>query len=449
MNEFIQFFLKLDPLVLGMGAFGVFIIVSVLILNAVQMRRAKARDQSESVAAAPEPALQRAEPRMTPTVQEAGVRIEPSLRANTEDDFSDPPINVPSPASTKANDFIPEETPALSPERKPKGEVSAQAFAHAAQAIGDPQVRQAHEVDIELPTSSRARDLEEAPALPLGPTEPTAPIDTRVHSVVKLRFANPLAANAAKAMTDQIATHFPRGLIWTWSADLGAWAASKSPAAQSHPANVIAFAMPLASRHGAVTETVLREWMAAVANGGEAVGGEVVYASVHEDAKRAVELDQFCGNLDLMAGVNLMRADRSAMPGTRVRGTLEAEGFRLLPEGFFQLMSDDGSHPLYEIKSLHNQAMSAESLRHEGVHGLALTLDVMRVPNPVPQFDLMRSLSKRLALRLEATVVDDRGHALSDAQFATIRRELEARVTAARTAGIEPGSPLARTLFGD
>jgi hypothetical protein len=207
--------------------------------------------------------------------------------------------------------------------------------------------------------------------------------------------------------------------------------------------------MPLATRNGAVTESTLRDWMGAIENAGQQHAAEIVYAPVNDDAKRAVELDQFCGNLDLMAGVTLMRADRSAIPGTRIRGTLEAEGFRLVPPGHFELVADDGVHPIYEIRSTHGQAMTTEALRHDGVHGLSLTLDVMRVPNPVQQFDLMKSLAKRLAQRLEATIVDDRGHSLTDTMFTQIRQELEKRVTAARTAGIEPGSPLARTLFGE
>jgi FtsZ-interacting cell division protein ZipA len=174
-----------------------------------------------------------------------------------------------------------------------------------------------------------------------------------------------------------------------------------------------------------------------------------VYAPIHDDAKRAVELDAFCGNLDLLVGVNLMRADHSAIPGTRLRGTLEAEGFHLNEHGAFEMGSEDGQHMLYEIRNAHGQPMTADSLRNDGVHGLSLTLDVMRVPNPVQHFDMMRTLAKRLATRLEAVMVDDRGHALTDALMQKIRGELEKRVTAARTAGIEPGSPLARTLFGE
>jgi hypothetical protein len=426
----------LDPLVLGLAGVGLAIIVVVLLVNAVQLRRAKGRADD----------LER--PVAQPSATRAGAAIErverPDRSTRIEPSFTAPSVPTAQAVVSHEAQF---------------GHDTDVSFGGAAQAAAPTQppaqlpTAQMSEADpdvVSLATPTNPATQPDPPlVVPGGPREPTAPIDGRVHSIVKLRFDRPLAPDQAKGITERVTADHRRSHAWIWSSQGGAWAGAQSPAAGANPADAIAFAMPLATRHGAVTESTLRDWMGSIERVGHEHEAEVVYAPINDDAKRAVELDQFCSNLDLIAGVTLMRADRSAIPGTRVRGTLEAEGFRLVPEGFFELVADDGVHPIYEIRSTHGQAMTSEALRQDGVHGLSLTLDVMRVPNPVQQFDLMKSLAKRLAPRLEATIVDDRGHALTDALFAQIRLELEKRVTAARTAGIEPGSPLARTLFGD
>jgi hypothetical protein len=431
MDKILIFLKTLNPLTLALAGLGIAIIVIVLVVNAVQLRRARARDsQITEREIAPTPvAYERVEPSFharpspTPTTAQPARAALDESREDTEIAFggvqaASEPVFVPTPQFSE---------PVASTNTPQTGEMKPL------------------EPSLALPTAQEDPPL----VAPGGPREPTAPIDGRVHSIVKLRFDHPLSAEQAKAIVEPVAAAHKRSHAWMWSTQSGAWAAARSPAAGAHGADAIAFAMPLATRSGAVTESTLREWMSTIEQQGHTHGAEVVYAPVNDDAKRAVELDQFCGNLDLMAGVTLMRADRSAIAGTRVRGTLEAEGFRLAPEGYFELVADDGVHPIYEIRSTHGQPMTGEALRHDGVHGLSLNLDVMRVANPVQQFDLMKSLAKRLATRLEATIVDDRGHALTDALFAQIKQELEKRVTAARTAGIEPGSPLARTLFGD
>ncbi len=422
MENVIRFIQGLNPLALGLGALGVLVILSVVVINWFQTRRIAGEGAEPK---APPPA-----PTAATLARDTVDRMEPTLSGRAAQSVELATAPYQGVAAQALAEDVEIEMPVLS---------SAVLKPTSAPAQHD-------EVDISLdPTRADSVSL-----TPVGPREPTAPIDGRVHSIVKLRLPNCLAAHDARALVERVVNRFPRGGAWVWSASAGAWTSVRHGQAGMLPAaDAIAFSMPLATRNGAVTESTLREWMAEIESGGREHGAEVVYAPVHDDAKRAVELDSFCGNLDLLVGVNLMRADHSAIAGTRLRGTLEAEGFHLNEQGAFEMGSEDGQHMLYEIRNAHGQPMTADSLRTDGVHGLSLTLDVMRVPNPVQHFDMMRSLAKRLATRLEAVVVDDRGHALTDALMQKIRGELEKRVTAARTAGIEPGSPLARTLFGE
>jgi ZipA, C-terminal FtsZ-binding domain len=428
MEKAIRFIQGLDPLALGLGGLGILIILSVLIINWFQARRLRSETAQSPTAAPVAPAF---------IPREGSDRMEPTLSGR-----SAPAAYHGIGAQAIADDVEVEIPPPILARPAPV----------VAPTVTKPEIPAAptrmplDEVDISLDPA-----LADSVSLtPVGPREPTAPIDGRVHSIVKMRLPNSMSPQDAREMVERVVVRFPRGAAWVWSASAGAWTSVRHGHVGILPAaDAIAFSMPLATRNGAVTESTLRDWMEEIETGGRDHAAEMVYAPLHDDAKRAVELDAFCGNLDLLVGVNLMRADHSAIPGTRLRGTLEAEGFHLNEHGAFEMGSEDGQHMLYEIRNAHGQPMTADSLRNDGVHGLSLTLDVMRVPNPVQHFDMMRTLAKRLATRLEAVMVDDRGHALTDALMQKIRGELEKRVTAARTAGIEPGSPLARTLFGE
>jgi ZipA, C-terminal FtsZ-binding domain len=435
MDKLIPLIKGLDPLVLGLAGLGVLVILAVIVINWFQTR--KVVDEAAPLFPAPAPA-----PAPIAFARNDEERMEPTLNGRSPPPSQ--PQDAPNPAKTapqvSARASIKD---AFADDMETTGAFTAPVVAtpQPAAAVANPD-----HVDIALdPAQADTVSLS-----PVGPREPTAPIDGRVHSIVKLRFGHSVAASDARRLAERVAGRFPRGQAWVWSSLSSAWTSVRQGQGTSLPAaDAIAFSMPLATRNGAVTESTLREWMNEIEDGGREHAAEMVYAPVNDDAKRAVELDAFCGNIDLLAGVNLMRADHSAIPGTRLRGTLEAEGFHLNEAGAFEMKSEDGQHVVYEIRNAHGQAMTADSLRADGVHGLALSLDVMRVPNPVQHFDMMRTLAKRLATRLEAVVVDDRGHALTDALMQQIRGELEKRVTAARAAGIEPGSPLARTLFGD
>jgi ZipA, C-terminal FtsZ-binding domain len=433
MNTAIQFLKELNPLSLGLGVLALVVILAVMLINWFQSRKVIDAAAQEFPSAAPSPAAPARDivDRMEPTF---GERAPPA---------QDAPYTAKTAPQVSAKASIKD---AFADDMETTGAFTAPVA--VATPPAPPVVADVNPDHVDIALDTPQADTVSLSAV--GPREPTAPIDGRVHSIVKLRFGHSVAASDARRLAERVAGRFPRGQAWVWSSLSSAWTSVRQGQGTSLPAaDAIAFSMPLATRNGAVTESTLREWMNEIEDGGREHAAEMVYAPVNDDAKRAVELDAFCGNIDLLAGVNLMRADHSAIPGTRLRGTLEAEGFHLNEAGAFEMKSEDGQHVVYEIRNAHGQAMTADSLRTDGVHGLALSLDVMRVPNPVQHFDMMRTLAKRLATRLEAVVVDDRGHALTDALMQQIRGELEKRVTAARAAGIEPGSPLARTLFGD
>jgi FtsZ-interacting cell division protein ZipA len=75
-------------------------------------------------------------------------------------------------------------------------------------------------------------------------------------------------------------------------------------------------------------------------------------------------------------------------------------------------------------------------------------LDVPRVGDPARTFDRMKLAAKRMALTLNAEIVDDNRRALDDAALTAIRAQVEAAAAALKRVQIEPGSARALALFG-
>jgi hypothetical protein len=168
MEKAMRFIQGLDPLALGLGGLGILIILSVLIINWFQARRLRS-ETAESPTAAP--VAQAFIPR------EGTDRMEPTLSGR-----SAPAAYHGIGAQAIADDVEVEIPPPILARPAPV----------VAPTVTKPEILTAptrmplDEVDISLDPA-----LADSVSLtPVGPREPTAPIDGRVHSIVKMRLPN-------------------------------------------------------------------------------------------------------------------------------------------------------------------------------------------------------------------------------------------------------------------
>ena len=171
-------------------------------------------------------------------------------------------------------------------------------------------------------------------------------------------------------------------------------------------------------------------------------------AAGSEELQRAAALDTFCADVDIQIGLNLQRKDGGRWTGTRLRGVAEAAGFRLNGAGALDYVGEDNGLLLFRMHNREDQPLLAESMKLLSTGGVTLLLDVPRAADPVKAFDQMRALAKRLAVTLDAELVDDNGRPLTDAGLGTIRAQLQGVQATMRAKGIEPGSARALRLFG-
>jgi hypothetical protein len=215
--------------------------------------------------------------------------------------------------------------------------------------------------------------------------------------------------------------------------------------------NELAACLMLVDRDGPLSTAQLQTFLHMV----DDLAGSLPAAVEAPDAAAALErakvLDRICADVDVQIGITLVKGEGGGGPGTiagtRLRGVVEAAGFRLNRRGQFDYHGEESDAPLFSLQNLANEPFTADSLRSLQTPGVTLLLDVPRTGDPVRSFDQMRAVAKRLATTLEAQVVDDNRKPLTDAALGAIRTQVQQTAAAMRADNIEPGSARANRLF--
>lgn len=160
----------------------------------------------------------------------------------------------------------------------------------------------------------------------------------------------------------------------------------------------------------------------------------------------AAELDQFCADVDVLIGINLIPKDGSTLAGTKLRGLAESAGMRLAADGNFHYVNDQGAE-LFALGNLDPTPFSAESMKHLSTHGVTFLFDVPKAPGGVQAFNQMLLTVKQFTGPLGARMVDDNRRELTDTGIDKIRQQLMAIFNRMEQHGTPPGSPRARRLF--
>jgi hypothetical protein len=244
-------------------------------------------------------------------------------------------------------------------------------------------------------------------------------------------------------LMDAVEYRYAKPCRWVGRQASGTWTSVRD--AESY--TEVAACLTLADRSGALPEQGYRIFRQVIEELAQALPAAYVIGERDEELKRAAALDAFCADVDVQIGLNLMRKDGGRWTGTRLRGVAEAAGFKLNGAGQLDYVSEENGQLMFRMHNREDQPLLAESMKLLSTGGVTLLLDVPRVPDPVKAYDQMRALAKRLAVTLDAELVDDNGRPLTDAGLGTIRSQLQTVQSTMRTKGIEPGGTRALRLF--
>lgn len=210
----------------------------------------------------------------------------------------------------------------------------------------------------------------------------------------------------------------------------------------------LVLALPLASRAGPIEAQDIDAWRFVLTELATAHECEAQFFGFRDGPERATELDNFLAAVDIIPVAYLVKKDGGHWTGTRLRGTLEANGFRLQSDGRFAYHEVESDAVIFHAVDGYERPFTPERLRTETITALRCMLEPVRLTQPLVRFDMFRQSLRALSKLLDADLKTSEGEVLDEAQFAAMRDEVKTAMEAIAAAGIEPGSDTARSLFG-
>jgi FtsZ-interacting cell division protein ZipA len=219
-----------------------------------------------------------------------------------------------------------------------------------------------------------------------------------------------------------------------------------SESASSANFKQVACSLQLADRGGPIAKNLLNKFQFAVEDAGLNLNAHVEWQSSGDALQRAIELDQFCIEVDQIISVH-MAQNESPIHGTKFKGLAEANGLTLTADGKFHYMGNGKDEPLFVLIDTNNQPFTAENLRTNVLKSVTFQIEMPKVTNCEQVFNQMIAMAQKMAISLNARLVDDNQRLLGDLQIEKIRQQLKVIHATMVARGIMPGSPASLRLF--
>ncbi|MEK6735227.1 MAG: cell division protein ZipA C-terminal FtsZ-binding domain-containing protein [Pseudomonadota bacterium] len=204
--------------------------------------------------------------------------------------------------------------------------------------------------------------------------------------------------------------------------------------------------LQLADRAGSVSEVNLSKFRDLVHDFASQINGIAECPDIVSTHEKAVLLDRFCADVDVMIGINIISKDDGAFVGTKIRALAEASGFKLESDGIFKYR-DDNNQILFTLSNYEPTQFLPENIKSLTTLGITFLLDVPRVANGERVFDQMTHLAKIFSNTLGGIMVDDNRVPLSDNGILRSKQQLIDIQSSMKKYKIIAGSPSALRLF--
>lgn len=314
-----------------------------------------------------------------------------------------------------------------------------------ADALMEPTRPPGERIEPQLQPSSAAPEIGTAGRHePRGLAPLTAPVSEEVaaiHYVAEIHDGA-LRPEALKSVLAEVGTAHSR-VHFEAAGEDGAWVAVQPDSGGTFKA--LRVLMLLADRRGAVTAQDLATLQSAVARCAAAASASAEIPPSGPALQRAQELDAFCAKVDVVVGINILAAAGRPFTGTKLRGLVEAAGFRLGGGAF--LYPDAQGNARFTLENQGEPGFTPESLRTLTSTGVTLLLDVPRQADGLAAFDQMVQVGRQLATAVGGSLVDDNNIPVSESGLEQIRAQLRSIYAAMANQGIAPGGPVALRLF--
>lgn len=121
--------------------------------------------------------------------------------------------------------------------------------------------------------------------------------------------------------------------------------------------------LQLVDRSGLVTEINLSRFRDMVEDFSAQIHAEAECPDIVEAYTRAIDLDRFCADVDVIMGVNIISKDGGAFVGTKIRALAEASGFRLESEGVFRYRDSETNEVMFSLGNFESALFLPANMR--------------------------------------------------------------------------------------
>ncbi len=202
----------------------------------------------------------------------------------------------------------------------------------------------------------------------------------------------------------------------------------------------------LVDRGGAVTREQLEQVVALLREESQQVSAICEAPDIDEAMTRALSLDDFCLEVDIIVGLSVAARPGQVLHRTQLRALAESNGLKLDSSGVF-LMPDGQGGSLFSMDNQESKPFRADELKNLTTRSVTFLLDVPRTSDGIKVFNKMVAVCKKFADSLDATLCDDNRTMLNDSGLEKIRNQLRTIYEAMEQRGIAAGSETARQLF--
>lgn len=205
--------------------------------------------------------------------------------------------------------------------------------------------------------------------------------------------------------------------------------------------------LQLVDRSGLVTEINLSRFRDMAEDFSVQIHAEVDCPDIADAYAKAVDLDRFCADVDVIMGVNIISKDGGAFVGTKIRALAEASGFRLESEGVFRYRDSETNEVMFSLGNFESALFLPANMRTLTTRGITFLLDVPRVASGEKVFDQMVHIARLFSSTLNGLLVDDNRVPLSENGVKRSRQRLADIQAAMAAHNITAGSETALKLF--
>jgi ZipA, C-terminal FtsZ-binding domain len=274
--------------------------------------------------------------------------------------------------------------------------------------------------------------------------ELTAPPDESIEYLVTLGCTTPVTGTELWQNLSRSSTPV-RGARWLGRRVTdGGWSVVQPDSEQRFDS--LRAALLLASRTGPVGELELERFCSLVSALGTSMNLRVEFPPRAPALERAIQLDQFCAEVDIVVGMNVVATGGQTISGGRIARWADTHGMTLGKDGSYHYLNPQG-YTIWRLSNRDPRPFSPGGVAQMTVSGVTFLLDVPMVEAANERLSPMFDAAATLARELNARVLDDNGQQLGPQQLGRIERELANLLLKMQADGIPAGEVRARRLF--